>query len=70
MTKINLVDYVEKIDNTDKYNNELFPKLIDKDYITFEKIKRKKHHFKERRNSEKLRDKMKNHRISRPDKKI
>lgn len=70
MPKVNLVNYVEKIDNIDEYNDELFSKLIDKDYITFEKIKRKKHHFKERRNFEKLRDKMKNHRIPRPDKKI
>jgi len=70
MCKVNLVDYVEKIDEVDDWNDELYPELIDGDYITFEKIKPKKHHFKEGRNFEKLRDKMKNHRISRSDKKI
>lgn len=70
MSKINIDEYIEKIDEVDEHNDELFIYPIDKDYVTFEKIRSKKHHFKEGRNLDRLRDKQKNHRISRFDKKI
>lgn len=70
MSKINLAEYIEQVYDTDANGDELFIYPIDKDYEKFEKIRPKKHHFKEGRNFKKLRDKQKNHRISRSDKKI
>ena len=67
MPKVNFNDYVEIVKDINDHN-DLNGLQLDKDYIKFEKIKTKKHHFKEGRNVEKLRDIQKNHRILRPNK--
>lgn len=64
MSKINPNDYIEIIEEVDDWNDEILPNEIDKDYKKFEKIKSRKHHFKEGRNLDRIRDKQKNHRIS------
>jgi hypothetical protein len=68
MGKINLNEYVEEVEDYDPNYNEFSSFLIDNDHKKFEKIKHKKHHFKENRNIEKLRDKQKSHRTKRTDK--
>jgi len=70
MCKVNLEDYIEQVVDVDAWGDELFIYPIDKDYKKFEKIKPKKHHFKENVNIERIRDKQKNHRVLRTDKKI
>jgi len=66
MSKINLDDYVEDVVFDDAY--DIWSESVDKDYQKFQKIQNKKHHFKENRNFEKIRDMQKSHRKTRTDK--
>ena len=70
MPKVNPDDYVEIFEDTSEDDYDVAEYLMDTDYKKFEKIKPKKHHFKENRNIDRLIDKQKDYRNPRIDKKI